>query len=252
MSLDLRTLFVIAVFVSAVAGLLLLVSWLQNRKLRGLALWASAFIIGSIGVSLIAARGHIPDTWSIAVANAILALAYGMLWAGVRNVDGRATSAPLVLAGAVIWLVACHNEAFFASTRARTALMSALVVAYSLLSAWELWRGRREGLMFRLPVILLLLVHTAFFVARIPLAWRAAAADGFRGNSHGLVDFHHLRGGVLCVFHTLSSRRNGKRADGSRIQTRVADRSTHRRGQPPGVFRAWREAAASERVRAPA
>jgi diguanylate cyclase (GGDEF)-like protein len=170
MSLDLRTLFVIAVFVSAVAGLLLLLSWLQNRKLRGLALWASAFIIGAIGVALIAARGHISDTWSIAVANAIIAIAYGMLWAGVRNVNGRATSAPLVLAGAVIWLVACHNEAFFASLRARTALMSAVVVAYSLLSAWELWRGRREGLIFRLPAILLLLVHTAFFIARIPLA----------------------------------------------------------------------------------
>jgi diguanylate cyclase (GGDEF)-like protein len=170
MSLDLPTLFVIAVFVSAVAGFLLLFSWLQNRQLRGLALWASAFIIGALGVALIAARGHISDTWSIAVANAILAIAYGMLWAGVRNFDGRATSAPLVLAGAVIWLVACHNEAFFASSRARTALMSAVVVSYSLLSAWELWRGRREGLIYRLPAILLLLVHTAFFIARIPLA----------------------------------------------------------------------------------
>jgi diguanylate cyclase (GGDEF)-like protein len=48
--------------------------------------------------------------------------------------------------------------------------MSAVVAAYSLLSAWELWRGRGEGLIFRLPVIVLLLVHTAFFVVRIPLA----------------------------------------------------------------------------------
>jgi diguanylate cyclase (GGDEF)-like protein len=84
--------------------------------------------------------------------------------------DGRATSAPLVLAGAVIWFVACHIGPFFASPQARTALMSAVVVSYSLLSAWELWRGRREGLIFRLPVILLLLVHAAFFVVRIPLA----------------------------------------------------------------------------------
>ena len=170
MSLDIPTLFVIAVFVSAVAGFLLLLSWLQNRNVRGLAFWASSLIIGSIGVALIAARGDISDTWSIAIANAILATAYGMVWAGVRNFDGRATSAPLVLAGAVIWLVACHIEAFFASLHARTALMSAIVVSYSLLAAWELWRGRREGLMFRLPVILLLLVHAAFFVARIPFA----------------------------------------------------------------------------------
>jgi diguanylate cyclase (GGDEF)-like protein len=170
MSLDIPTLFVVAVFVCAVAGFLLLLSWLQNRNVRGLALWASALIIGSIGVALIAARGDISDTWSIAIANAILATAYGMMWAGVRNFDGRATSAPLVLAGAVIWLVACHIEAFFTSPQARTALMSAVVASYSLLSAWELWRGRREGLIFRLPVILLLLVHTAFFVVRIPLA----------------------------------------------------------------------------------
>jgi diguanylate cyclase (GGDEF)-like protein len=88
----------------------------------------------------------------------------------VRNFEGRATSAPLVLAGAVIWLSACHSEAFFTSLRARTALMSAIVVSYSLLSAWELWRGRREGLMYRLPVILLLLVHATLFVIRIPLA----------------------------------------------------------------------------------
>jgi diguanylate cyclase (GGDEF)-like protein len=169
-SLDIPTLFVIAVFICAVAGFLLLLSWLQNRNVRALAWWASSLIIGSIGVALIAARGDISDTWSIAIANAILATAYGMMWAGVRNFDGRATSAPLVLAGAAIWLVACHIEAFFTSLQARTALMSALVVSYSLLSAWELWRGRREGLMFRLPVILLLLVHTAFFVVRIPLA----------------------------------------------------------------------------------
>jgi diguanylate cyclase (GGDEF)-like protein len=170
MSLDIATLFVVAVFVCAVGGFLLLHSWLQDRNVRGLALWACALIIGSIGVALIAARGDISDTWSIAIANAILATAYGMMWAGVRNFDGRATSAPLVLAGALIWLVACHIEAFFTSPQARTALMSAVVASYSLLSAWELWRGRREGLMFRLPVIVLLLVHTAFFVVRIPLA----------------------------------------------------------------------------------
>jgi GGDEF domain-containing protein len=170
MSLDTPTLFVIAVFVCAVAGFLLLLSWLQNRTVRGLAFWASALIIGSIGVALIAARGDISNTWSIAIANAILATAYGMVWAGVRNFDGRATSTPLVLAGAVIWLVACHIQAFFTLLQARAALMSAIVVSYSLLAAWELWRGRREGLMYRLPIILLLLVHAAFFVVRIPLA----------------------------------------------------------------------------------
>jgi hypothetical protein len=80
MSLDIPTLFVIAVFVCAVAGSLLLLSWLQNRNVRAPAFWAPGLIIGSIGVALIAARGNISDAWSIAIANAILATAYGMMW----------------------------------------------------------------------------------------------------------------------------------------------------------------------------
>jgi GGDEF domain-containing protein len=45
-----------------------------------------------------------------------------------------------------------------------------IVTTVISLSAWELWRGRGEGLIFRLQVILLVLVHAAFFVVYIPLA----------------------------------------------------------------------------------
>jgi hypothetical protein len=219
MSLDTPTLFVFAVFVCALAGFLLLLSWLQNRTVRGLALWASASLIGAIGVALITARGDVSDTWSIVIANAILATAYGMVWAGVRNFDGRVTSASLVLAGGVIWLVACHIPAFFISLQARAALMSAIVVYYSLLAAWELWRSRREGLMYRLPV-LLLSVHAAFFVVRIALAGALPLPADPGGASRWVVDSHHLQGCVFCVFHGLFSRRMGKSAGGSQCRRR--------------------------------
>ena len=110
--LDLPTLFVTAVFASAVAGLLLLLSWLQNRNVAALALWAAAFIIGSVGVALIAERGNIPDIWSIVIANAITSAAYGLMWGGARNFNGRPTSMAFMLAGAVIWLLACQIGAF--------------------------------------------------------------------------------------------------------------------------------------------
>jgi diguanylate cyclase (GGDEF)-like protein len=170
MALDVPTLFVIAVFASAVAGLLLLLSWLQNRNVRALALWAAAFMIGSVGVALIAAHGDIPEIWSITIANAIIVTAHGMIWGGARSFDGRPTSVPLMLAGAVVWVLACQVEAFFAMAQARVALMSAIVVAYSVLSAWEFWRGRDEGLMSRLPIVVLLLAHAAMVIVRIPLA----------------------------------------------------------------------------------
>ena len=178
MSLDLPTLFVIAIFASTVAGLLLLLSWLQNRNVRALAWWAAAFIIGAAGVALIAVRGDIPDIWSIGIANAIIAAAYGIMWGGVRNFEGHPTSVPLMLAGAVIWLLACQVEAFFATPQARVALMSAIVFVYSAFSAWEFWQGRDERLIWRLPIVVLLVVHAAFFIIRIPLAGALALPTG--------------------------------------------------------------------------
>jgi diguanylate cyclase (GGDEF)-like protein len=170
MPLDVHTLFVIAVLVLAVAGLLLLLTWLQNRNVVALAMWAAAFMIQSVGVALISVRGAIPDLWSITIANAIIAAGYGIMWGGARNFNGRPTSLPLVLAGAAIWLLACQVDAFFVSPWARAGLMSAIIVAYSVLSAWEFWQGRDEGLMSRLPIIVFLLVHAAVVIIRIPLA----------------------------------------------------------------------------------
>jgi diguanylate cyclase (GGDEF)-like protein len=170
MSLDLSTLFVIAVFTAAVGGVLLLLSWLQNRNIRALAYWAAAFMVAAVGVALISARGDIPDVWSIVVGNAIIAGGYGIMWGGVRNFEGHEASVPLMLAGTLIWLLACQFEPFYALPPARIALMSAIVTAYSVLCAWEFWQGRSEGLMSRLPIIALFLVHAAVFILRIPLA----------------------------------------------------------------------------------
>jgi len=169
-ALDLPTLIAVVAFVSALSGLVLLLSWLQNRSVRALALWAAAFAVGAVGVALIAARGDIPDAWSIVVANAAIATGYGLMWAGVRNFDGRPVAGPVVFGGAVIWLLACQIEAVYASPPTRTAVMAAILAFYSLLSAWEFWRGRNERLLSRLPVILFLLIHAAVLITRIPLA----------------------------------------------------------------------------------
>lgn len=170
MDLDLPTLLVTAVFASAVAGLLLLLSWVQNRNVGALALWATAFMIGSIGVALISERGSIPDIWSIVFANTIMSTSYGLMWGGARHFHGRPTSATFMLAGAVTWLAACQIGGFSNNPGARAALISAIIVAYSILCAWEFWRGRDEGLMSRLPIVAFLLAHAAIVIIRIPLA----------------------------------------------------------------------------------
>ncbi len=168
MSLDLQT-FAIAVFTLSIAGALLLLSWLLHRSNRALPQWGIAFFLGAIALALIGARGRIPDAWSILAANALLAAAYGVMWQGVRTFEGRASPPAVTYAGAAIWASACAVPAFYDSWFARAFLVMAIGVAYSLMAAVELWRGRRETLTSRWPLIVLLLIHVATLPLRIPL-----------------------------------------------------------------------------------
>src|SRR3954469_5843578 len=108
MSFDLDTLFFATVFTSAVAGGLLLLTWMQHRDVVALALWGAGFVLGSAGLALITLRGVVPDIWSIVIGNTILAIAYGVGWLGVRAFEGRPLNVPVALAGAAVWLAACE------------------------------------------------------------------------------------------------------------------------------------------------
>ena len=167
--LNLPTLLAITVFTSGLAGCLLLLSWLQHRRIFALALWGSAFIIAAIAtVLIVVARDTIPDFWSIVIGNAILAAAYGLIWSGARNFEGKRVSIVLTLAGALVWLAACSIGPIYAAPEARATVMAAIAIVYALLTVRELWRGRGDGL-WRWPIMLLLLAHAAAVPVRIPL-----------------------------------------------------------------------------------
>jgi diguanylate cyclase (GGDEF)-like protein len=169
MLLGLPTSFVITGFTFALAGGLLLQSWLHHRNIPALALWALCFALAAAATALIAARGHIPDIWSIMIANALLATAYGTLWAGMRNFEGRRLLIAATLFGTLVWLFACLFHQFYDNPTARAELMAAIGVTYTLLTVRELWRGRRELLISRWPIIVILLAHAAAVPLRIPL-----------------------------------------------------------------------------------
>jgi diguanylate cyclase (GGDEF)-like protein len=171
---DLPTLLAITVFTSALAGCLLLLSWLQHRTIFALALWGSAFIIAAIATVLIIARGTVSDLWSIVIGNAMLAAAYGFIWSGVRNFEGKRVSVVLSLAGALIWLAVCAIGPIYALPVARASVMAAIAITYALLAVFQLWRGHGEEIS-RWPIMLLLLGHAAAIPIRIPLA--AAVTD---------------------------------------------------------------------------
>jgi diguanylate cyclase (GGDEF)-like protein len=173
----LSTLLAITVFTPVLAGCLLLLSWLEHRKMVALALWGSCFITASIATMLIiVARGTIPDFWSIIVGNALLAAAYGLLWCGARKFDGKKASIISALAGVPLWIAACLIAPIYARAEARATVMAAIAVFYTLLTLLELWRGRGDG-MWRWPIMLLLLGHAAAVPVLIPLAGAWAHPD---------------------------------------------------------------------------
>jgi hypothetical protein len=173
------TLLAITVFTPALAGCLLLLSWLQHRRVTALALWGTGFITASVATTLIIVlRGTIPNFWSIIVGNALLATAYGVLWNGARKFDGKNVSILLALVGVVFWLVACSIDPIYSRQEARATVMAAIGVAYTLLVVFELWPGRGDQV-WRWPIIVLLLAHAAAIPIHIQLAGALIHPDPF-------------------------------------------------------------------------
>jgi diguanylate cyclase (GGDEF)-like protein len=162
------------VFTPALAGCLLLLSWLQHRRQPALAVWGCGFLTASVAAALIiVARGVVSDFWSVVIGNALLAVAYGILWCGARTFEGKAVSIAPALLGALIWLVACSISPVFARPEARASVMAAIGICYTLLAVLELWKGRGDGA-WRWPIMALLLGHAASIPVYIPVAgtWR--------------------------------------------------------------------------------
>ena len=102
-SLDITTLFIIATCITALLGLLLLSAWAQER-VRALAWWGSAYLIGGFSVALWSIEGLISPPLPAGSANALLFVACGMIWSAARMFHGRRVLWVAMYAGAVIWL----------------------------------------------------------------------------------------------------------------------------------------------------
>jgi hypothetical protein len=126
---DLPTVCLVSVFLTATAGALLLFAWVQNRRELALALWGIGCLFGSVGVGLL--RGAIPGDSSTVAASTLVCCAYGVLWAGARTFEGRKVQPAFVFAGAALWLALCQWSGFSGAQPARLLLLSAIFATYT-------------------------------------------------------------------------------------------------------------------------
>lgn len=183
MTIEINTLFHVSVTVSALLGILLLYHWRTIPGVPALGWWGAGFLLVSIGLGLLAARGAVHHVLSIAVANAVIFLGAAFFWTGARVFDGRRPYLAGLIVGSLVWSILCAIPTFYGSINARTLVASTTLGIYTLLAAYELWRGRAVPLLTRWVTIALLTFHGALFFVRDALVLLAPLDEGLPGAS---------------------------------------------------------------------
>ena len=169
MLLDVPTLFVVSIFVTTILGLFLLFAWVQDRSIRALAWWGAAYLLGGIAVGIYTVQDSVSNALAMAIGNALLFLACGVIWSGARLFHGRDVRPLGMFAGAMVWLTALTVPGFVASGSGRIVLSSVAISTYTILTAFELWGGRKEKLLSRWPAIAVLMLQGIVFISPIPI-----------------------------------------------------------------------------------
>jgi diguanylate cyclase (GGDEF)-like protein len=168
-SLDVSTLFIVATCVTALLGLFLIFAWTQDR-IRALAWWGAAYLIGGFSVALWTVGGQGLPFVPASLPSALLFLACGMIWNAARLFHGRNVLWLPMGAGSLIWVAACQLPNFAQMSANRIVVASLIISAYTFLTAAELWRERRKSLIRRWPALFVPALHGAVFLFPIPLA----------------------------------------------------------------------------------
>jgi signal transduction histidine kinase len=166
--LDIPTLFVATSITILLVGVLFLLLGWQRDRAPGLLRFGIAYLVGGVGIVLTAARGSLPSMVSIDLANALLQLAYGLIWSAMRRFAGRPTPPAPVVGGAAVWLLACQVPAFYENLDSRIALSSIILTAYCFAAAAELYRNNESQGSARWIAVVLLVLHGLVYAVRVP------------------------------------------------------------------------------------
>ena len=166
LAIDPVTMFVALVASTVAAMLVLLWGYWLNRGEKSLLWTALAFLLMAVGNFLIAGRDALPDWLAVVTGGALLLLSVSCIWVAARVFNGRLIIPWVPPAGAAVWLVLCTVPAFFANYDARVIAVSVITAVYYVIAAREFWV--RDGLLTRLPIVIVISVHVGFVLMRIP------------------------------------------------------------------------------------
>jgi len=169
MPIDSFTVLLFGLALKLLLGVVFAAFWLNNRTSTWFAWWGAALACGSVTSALFMLRVSGENYLTLGIGNAFLIAAFACCWQGARTFEKREPLWLPALAAPAMWLVICLVPGFMATVEYRIAVSSTLVATLLALAAFECWRGRREALASRWPVMLLFCSMALFFALRIPL-----------------------------------------------------------------------------------
>ena len=219
MTLDVATLSVVTVFVTALVGALLVFAGLQNRSIRAPVWWGIAHMVNAIGLGfgfsryLALARGpgaaaDLATTFAMSdIGNALILLGYGLTWSGARIFDDRKNSLLFVASAPALWLVLCRVPGIAGNAEVKFVAVSAVLAMLTLRTAAELWGGRDEALLSRWPCVIVLLAQAGVLLGRVPLTLLSKSlpnAGMLQGVALTVISFGALLFTVILAFLQLN------------------------------------------------
>src|SRR5437588_3857104 len=156
LTLDISTLYLVAALVAAMLGGLLLYFWRQE-KIAALGWWGAAYIVGGASIATWTIGGPYLHPALLMALNGTGLVACGMVWNAARVFHGRRTSPIAYCGGALLWALA--GLPLGEGSSLRMLLGAAIVAAYAVLTANELWSERRKTYGSRWPAIAIPMLH---------------------------------------------------------------------------------------------
>lgn len=168
MHLDMLTMSVASVAVTAVLGLVLVFTWVRERQSPFVGLWGLALLLTCIAIVTGMSASVRDAATALTLGNALLVLAEAIKWRAARGFGHRSVRLGWILAGPALFLIAVHSG-YLVSFGSRLILLCSLLAIYNFAAAFELARPDGAQLVSRWPVVVLLIVTALGFLSWVPL-----------------------------------------------------------------------------------
>ena len=168
MHLDLVTMSAVNIAVTAILGVVLLLTWARERSSDFIGWWGVAQLVQSVGILIAAVASAANAADLVSFGPATMLVAESLKWKAAREFENRRFPWPLLFVGSLAFL-GIVDSGVIHSFDARLFLMSTIIGLYNLAVACELERGKDERLVSRKPAIVLLVLTAVSQLSWLPL-----------------------------------------------------------------------------------